>query len=121
MGLLDPGGREGLDGLAQRLDQRRMLALQADLRLLQPVHQAGVLLAALVLGPGEPALHRFVEAAQLLPFVVVLRPLDGGGELVEQMAQMLFHSPRRYRTRGLYLIRWGCAASAPRRFVRSVS
>jgi hypothetical protein len=30
-------------------------------------------------------------------------------------------SPGRYRTSGLYLIRWGSRASAPRRFFRSAS
>jgi hypothetical protein len=52
---------------------------------------------------------------------VVTGTPDGSGELVEQAAQMLFHSGERYRTSGLYLIRWGWVASAPRRFLRSAS
>jgi hypothetical protein len=46
---------------------------------------------------------------------------NGSGKLVEQAAQVRFHSRERYRMSGLYLIRWGWAAPAPRRFLRSAS
>ena len=62
-----------------------------------------------------------VQAGQLFPFLVVLRPPDGGREFVEQMSEVVFHERQRYRTSGLYLIRCGSSASAPRRFLRSAS
>ena len=96
-----------------------MLRLEADLSLLQGVDQAGVLL--LLVGGLEPALDFVVEAGELLPFLLTLRSVNGSREFVAQMSQVLFHGGQRYRTRGLYLIRWGWAASAPRRFFRSAS
>ena len=96
-----------------------MLRLEADLSLLQGVDQAGVLF--LLVGGPEPGLDFTMEAGQLLPFLLALRPVNGSREFVEQMSQVLFHGGQRYRTSGLYLMRWGWAASAPRRFFRSVS
>jgi hypothetical protein len=94
-----------------------VIGLEADLRLLQDVDQARLLLAR----PFQPVLDFALEASELLPVLMAVATADGSGELVEQVPQMLFHSRERYRTSGLYLIRWGWAASAPRRFLRSAS
>src|SRR5688572_3799166 len=118
----DPGGGEGLDGLADRFGQGRMVGLETDLGLLQHVEEAlrlvflGVLLFP---GAGEAVLDDAAEAGQLFPVLAVLRPPDGVREFVQQMAQMVVHDRERYRRSGLYLMRCGSRASAPRRFLRS--
>src|SRR5581483_2506414 len=141
----DPAGGQRLDGLADRSPEARMVGFEAQLGRLQPLDEPVGLVVdagarrdgagpagarpAHQLTPGvharrpdvEPALDLAVEAGQLPTVVLVVGAADGGRQLVEQMAEVLFHGSESYRTRGLYRMRCGWAASAPRRFFRSAS
>ena len=96
--LSDARRGERLNGLAERLGQRRMVGLEPDLGLLEDVDEAAVvtLVAGVdtaVVGAGgfEVLFDRAVKAGQLLPIPAVSGPPDGGREFVEQMTQVLFH------------------------------
>src|SRR5437588_6556270 len=69
-----------------------MLDREADLGFLEPVDEAVVLVVALGLPrAGQPRFELALEPGQLVAIRTLLRPPDGGLELVEQMAQVLFH------------------------------
>src|SRR5205085_10527527 len=87
--VLDPTRGEHLDGVAQGLAEGRVLGLEADLGLLQGVDQPGLLFLVRAF---ELALDLAVEAGQLLPVLVAAGMANGSGDLVEQAAQVLFHS-----------------------------
>lgn len=57
-GLLDPGGAQGVDRVADRLAEHRMLGLEAQLRPAERVGEMAVALLGLLPGP-EPILDRF--------------------------------------------------------------
>ncbi len=95
-----------------------MIGFEADLGLLQRVDQPGALVVVSAL---QAVFDLALEAGELLAVVVVPGPPDGGLEFVEELTQVLFHGQQRYRTSGLYRMRCGWAASAPRRFFRSAS
>src|SRR5207302_4717875 len=96
--LSDARGGERLNGLAERLGQRRMVGLEPDLGLLEDVDEAavvtvgaGVVTAVVGAGRLEVLFDGTLEAGQFLPIPAVSGPPDGGREFVEQMTQVLFH------------------------------